>query len=162
MHPLLILLIGMVVILGAIVVLRVNAFLALIGSAIVVSLLAPGDPADKIARVAEAFGKTAGSIGIVIALAAIIGTALMESGAADRIVAAFLKLLGEERGATALTASGFVLSIPVFFDTVFYLLLPLARSMYGRTGRRYLKYVLAVAAGAVATHALVPPPRART
>jgi GntP family gluconate:H+ symporter len=157
MHPLVILLIGMVAILGAIVVLRVNAFLALIGAAILVSLLAPGDPAAKIARVAEGFGRTAGSIGIVIALAAIIGTALMESGAADRIVEGFLALLGERRAGTALCASGFVLSIPVFFDTVFYLLLPLARSMYGRTGRHYLKYLLAVAAGAAATHTLVPP-----
>jgi GntP family gluconate:H+ symporter len=157
MHPIAILLIGMVTILGAIVVLRVNAFLALIGAAILVSLLAPGDPAEKIARVAEAFGRTAGSIGIVIALAAIIGTALMRSGAADRIVEAFLTLLGQQRGATALSASGFLLSIPVFFDTVFYLLIPLARSMYYRTGRHYLKYLLAVAAGATATHALVPP-----
>jgi len=157
MHPLVILLIGMTAILGAIVVLRVNAFLALIGAAILVSLLAPGDAAQKIARVAEGFGRTAGSIGIVIALAAVIGTALMKSGAADRIVAAFLSVLGERRGATALCASGFVLSIPVFFDTVFYLLIPLARSMYGRTQRHYLKYLLAVAAGAAATHALVPP-----
>jgi len=157
MHPLAILLVGMVVILGAIILLRVNAFLALIGAAILVSLLAPGDPADKISRVAEAFGRTAGNIGIVIALAAIIGTALMRSGAADRIVEGFLSLLGKRRGHAALCASGFVLSIPVFFDTVFYLLLPLARSMYDRTGRHYLKYLLAVAAGAVATHALVPP-----
>ena len=157
MHPLVILLIGMVSIIGAIIVLRINAFLALISSAVLVSLLAPGDAVEKISRVAEAFGRTAGNIGIVIALAAIIGTALMRSGAADRIVEFFLALLGERRGATALCASGFVLSIPVFFDTVFYLLIPLARSMYGRTGRNYLKYLLAVAAGAAATHTLVPP-----
>jgi GntP family gluconate:H+ symporter len=157
MHPLVILCLGMVTILGAIIVFRINAFLALIGSAILVSLVAPGEPGEKIARVAEAFGRTAGNIGIVIALAAIIGTALMQSGAADRIVESFLAVLGERRGGTALCASGFVLSIPVFFDTVFYLLIPLARSMYSRTGRHYLKYLLAVAAGAAATHTLVPP-----
>src|SRR6185312_16746364 len=44
-----------------------------------------------------------------------------------------------------------------FFDTVFYLLVHLARSMYGRTNRNYLKYLLAIAAGAGATHTLVPP-----
>src|SRR3989441_258065 len=81
----------------------------------------------------------------------------MDSGAADRIVRAFLAWLGVERGATALCATGYVLSIPVFFDTVFYLLVPLARSMYGRTNRNYLKYLLAIAAGAGATHTLVPP-----
>ena len=157
MHPLLILLVGMATILGGILGLRLNAFLALIAAAIVVSLLAPGDPAAKIARVAEGFGRTAGTIGIVIALAAIAGQAMMESGAADRIVTAFIGLLGEKRSATALCATGYVLSIPVFFDTVFYLLVPLARSGYTRTNRYYLKYLLAIAAGAGATHTLVPP-----
>jgi GntP family gluconate:H+ symporter len=84
----------MAVVLGAIIVLRLNAFLALIGAAIVVSLLAPGEPATRIARVAEGFGRTAGSIGVVIALAAIIGKAMTDSGAADRIVQGFLSLLG--------------------------------------------------------------------
>ena len=157
MHPLLILLVGMATILGGILGLRLNAFLALITAAIVVSLLAPGEPAAKIARVAEGFGRTAGTIGIVIALAAIAGNAMMDSGAADRIVTAFIGLLGEKRSATALCATGYVLSIPVFFDTVFYLLVPLARSGYTRTNRYYLKYLLAIAAGAGATHTLVPP-----
>ncbi len=157
MHPLLILLVGMATILVGIVGLRLSAFLALITAAIVVSLLAPGEAAVKIGRVAEGFGRTAGTVGVVIALAAITGKAMMDSGAADRIVRAFLGLLGIERGATALCATGYVLSIPVFFDTVFYLLVPLARSMHGRTNRNYLKYLLAIAAGAAATHTLVPP-----
>src|SRR5438132_13957374 len=157
MPPTLILLVGMATILAGIVLLRLNAFLALIIAAIVVSLLAPGEPAVKIARVAEGFGRTAGTVGIVIALAAITGKAMTDSGAADRIVNGFLALLGEKRGATALCSTGYILSIPVFFDTVFYLLVPLARSMYGRTNRNYLKYLLAIAAGAGATHTLVPP-----
>jgi GntP family gluconate:H+ symporter len=157
MNPILILLLGMAAILGAIIVLRLNAFLALIIAAILVSLLAPGEAATKIPRVAEAFGRTAGNIGIVIALAAIIGKAMMESGAADRVVSAFLSVLGEKRAAHALQASGFVLAVPVFFDTVFYLLVPLARSMYTRTNRNYLRYLMAIAAGGVATHTLVPP-----
>ena len=157
MHPAVILLVGIATILGAILLLRLNAFLALVTAAIVVSLLAPGEPAVKIARVAEGFGRTAGTIGIVIALAAIAGQAMMDSGAADRIVRAFIGLLGEQRSATALCATGYVLSIPVFFDTVFYLLVPLARSGYTRTNRYYLKYLLAIAAGAGATHTLVPP-----
>jgi len=138
-------------------VLKMNAFIALISSAVVVSLLAPGDLAEKISRVAEAFGNTAGSIGIVIALAVVIGKCMMDSGAADRIVRAFLSVLGEKRSSTALMASGFVLSIPVFFDTVFYLLVPLARSMHRRTKKHYLKYAMAIVAGGVVTHSLVPP-----
>lgn len=157
LHPILVVLIGMTVVIGAIVLFRMNAFLALIIAAMLVSLLAPGEPATRITRVAEGFGRTAASIAIVIALAAVVGQAMMDSGAADRIVDGFLSLLGEKRGAAALGATGFTLSIPVFFDTVFFLLVPLAKSMYGRTGREYLKYVMAIAGGAAATHTLVPP-----
>ena len=157
MPPLLILLIGMAAILGAILGLRLHAFLALLGAAILVSLLAPGDSAVRLTRVAEAFGRTAGNIGIVIALAAVIGAAMTKSGASDRIVRGFLSLLGEERGAVALACTAFVLSLPVFFDTIFFLLAPLARSMYARTNRNYLRYLLAMSASGVATHTLVPP-----
>ncbi|HXW07082.1 MAG TPA: SLC13 family permease [Vicinamibacterales bacterium] len=157
MHPLLILLIGLAIVVGAIVVVRLNAFLALVGAALVVSVLAPGPVDQKVVRVAEALGATAGNIAIVIAMAAVVGQCMMESGAADRIVRAFLGLLGERRAGAALAGSGFVLSIPVFFDTVFYLLVPLARSLFRRTGRNYLKYVMAICAGGAVTHTLVPP-----
>ncbi|OHB75853.1 MAG: hypothetical protein A2Z25_01360 [Planctomycetes bacterium RBG_16_55_9] len=157
LNPILILVIGVALLIAMIIVLRLNAFVALITTALIVSLLAPGDFADKVGRVGKAFGSVVGGIGIVIALAAIIGKCLMDSGAADRIVRSFLKLLGEKRAPTALMLSGFVLSIPVFFDTVFYLLVPLARSLWTRTRRNYVLYVAAIVAGAAVTHTLVPP-----
>jgi H+/gluconate symporter-like permease len=157
LSPFLILFVGIAIVIGLIIGARLNAFLALITAAMVVSLLSPGEIADKIARAAKAFGDTAGGIGIVIALAAVIGKCLMVSGAADRIVQSFLKALGEKRSSLALAGGGFVLSIPVFFDTVFYLLVPLARSLYRNTRKHYLKYVLAICAGAAVTHTLIPP-----
>lgn len=156
-NPFFILFVGVAVVIGMIIGLRINAFIALISAALVVSFLAPGDIAEKVSRVASAFGGTAGGIGIVIALAAVIGKCLMDSGAADRIVQAFVRGMGEKRASWALTGSGFVLSVPVFFDTVFYLLVPLARSLYRSTKKHFLKYVLAISAGGAITHTLVPP-----
>ncbi|UCF36066.1 MAG: GntP family permease [Acidobacteriota bacterium] len=106
---------------------------------------------------AREFGSTAASIGIVIVLAAIIGQCLMESGAADKIVRRFLRLLGEKRAPISLMGSGYFLSIPVFFDTVFFLLIPLARALRFRTGKNYILYVMAISGGAVVSHSLVPP-----
>lgn len=156
-RPLVILALGISIVLGLIVIGKVNAFIALVTAAIVVSLLSPGDINQSISRVATAFGNTAGGIAIVIALAAVIGTCMLDSGAADRIVRAFVGSLGEKRAPLALMGSGYVLAIPVFFDTVFYLLVPLARSLHRRTGKEYLKYILAIAAGGAITHTLVPP-----
>jgi len=155
--PIVILAVGIAIVIGMIVVLRVNAFLALIVAAMVVSLMSPGPVAEKVSRVATAFGTTAGKIGVVIALAAIIGDCLIASGAADRVVRMFVRLLGEKRCEVSLMASGFVHSVPVFFDTVFYLLLPLARSMHRQTRKSYLLLILAMGAGASITHSMVPP-----
>lgn len=108
-------------------------------------------------RVASGFGQTATKIGILIAMAAIIGGCLLESGAAERIVRSFLKTLGEEKSSLALLGSSFTVGIPVFFDTVFYLLMPIARALHTKLQRNYLLYVLCIVAGATMAHSLVPP-----
>ena len=167
----------MAVVIGGILLLRLHAFLALLLGALVVAVLTPHDVLLQFAlakkmsaaasqqlaaqlfvdRVAEGFGKTVGQIGIVIAMASIIGECMLRSGAADRIVRAALKLLGEKRAPQAFLSSGYLLGIPVFFDTVFYLMVPLVKATRLRTGRNYLLYVLTVVAGATMTHSLVPP-----
>ncbi|MEO2016819.1 MAG: SLC13 family permease [Fuerstiella sp.] len=149
--------VGILIVLWLIIKLRINAFIALITAALAVSFLADGEMTEKVSRVATEFGVAAGKIGLVIGFAAVIGEAMMRSGAADRIVQAFLALLGEKRAPWALMGSGFVLSVPVFFDTVFYLLVPLARSLYRKTGKNFLLYVMAICAGGAITHTLVPP-----
>lgn len=181
MHPGWILLAAVGVLLIGILVLRLHAFLALVLAALTTALLTPqgaltayakvqvakglwtpsaadafvASPAAE--RVAEAFGKTCAGIGILIAMASIIGTCLLASGAADRIVRQALSLFGQDRAPLAFLSSGYLLAIPVFFDTVFLLMVPLAKAMRLRTGRNYLLYVLAIVAGGTMTHSLVPP-----
>ncbi len=158
MPPLAILFIAVGVVLFLIIKLRINAFIALIVAATTVGALSPEIPMGEVMpAVAAAFGRVCGSIGIVIAFAAVVGQCLMESGAADKIVRVFQRALGNASPAYSMVGSGFVLSIPVFFDTVFYLLAPLARASRVRSGKNYALYLMAIAAGATATHALVPP-----
>lgn len=108
-------------------------------------------------RVATGFGTTCINIGILIAMASIIGMCLLKSGAADRIVQSALRLTGERGAPVAFLSSSFLLGVPVFFDTVFYLMVPLARAIGLRTGRNYLLYVLTILAGGAIAHTLVPP-----
>src|SRR5690606_11765433 len=173
-----VILLGVIVVVGGILALRLHAFLALIFGAIVGASfthrediaqydmdareLARAD-AERLAaqtvpdRVAEGFGSTCESIGILIAMAAIIGKCLLDSGAADRIVRSTLRLFGERGAPAAFMTSGFMLGIPVFFDTVFYLMIPLGKALRMRTGRNYLLYVLTIVCGATMAHSLVPP-----
>ena len=108
-------------------------------------------------RVGSGFGSTCLKIGIMIAMAAIVGQCLMRSGAAERIVLGIRNLLGEKNAPVAFIASGFTLGIPVFFETVFYLMMPLGKAMHLKTGRNYLLYILTIIAGGTMAHSLVPP-----
>ena len=158
MPPLAILGIAIAVVFVLILVLRINAFIALITAAATVGILSPVVPLGEVMpSVARQFGEVCGGIAIVIALAALIGQCLMESGAADKIVRVFVRALGEKRASLSLLSSGYVLSVPVFFDTVFYLLVPLARAMRVRTGSHYLLFLMAISAGGAVTHSMVPP-----
>ncbi|CAN5503394.1 SLC13 family permease [soil metagenome] len=179
--PLLLFALGMILVLGGILWLRLHPFLALIIAAVAVALLTPdaaltgyaeaqvaaGKLSDREAtalvnasspsRVVSEFGVTCGKVGIIIAMAAIIGQCLLASGAAARIVEALLAVFGQARAALAFITSGFLLAIPVFFDTVFYLLMPLGRALHQKSGKDYLLYVLAIVAGGTMAHSLVPP-----
>jgi GntP family gluconate:H+ symporter len=163
--PFAVLLLSVALIIFLITVLRVHAFLALILAAFAAGILAHQLPgaADKghwitaVELTTAEFGATAGKIAVVIALASVIGVCLMESGAADKVVRRFLALFGERRAGTALFLSGYVISIPIFFDTFFMLLVPLARALALRTGRDYMLYVMAICAAGVVTHSLCAP-----
>lgn len=159
MHPIAILAIAVALVVVLVVRLKLNAFVALIAAAILIGLISPEIPAaDVMKETTKHFGGVAARIGIAIAMAAIIGQCLTESGAADKIVRRFVAWFGEKRSSLSLVASGYVLSVPVFFDTVFYLLVPLARAMSMRLGgRNYVLLVLAISAGGSATHVFVPP-----
>ena len=163
--PFIVLALGIVTVVILIARLRIHAFLALMISAAVVGILSGSLPGDEsVAHIIRAvelpmreFGNIAGQIAFVIALAAIIGTAMMESGAADKIVNSLINVFGEGKAAIALIFSSLVLSVPVFFDTVFFLLIPLAHALRLRTGNNYVLFVMAIAGGAAITHHLVPP-----
>ncbi|HVU24993.1 MAG TPA: SLC13 family permease [Opitutus sp.] len=158
-NPLVPLAVSIVLVVLLIGVFRLHAFFSLLIAASVVALWTAGGGgwSQAIDAVLQAFGASAGGIGFSIAIAAVIGAALLESGAADRIVRSFIATLGEQRAAYALLGAGFVLGIPVFFDTVFFLLVPLARALSARTGKNYSLHLLAICAGAVVTHSTVPP-----
>jgi len=155
-------------------VVRVHAFFALIIAAILAGVLThqlpgetgtlPGTPKKERSHwvqaaelTTEGFGNVAAKIGVVIALASVIGTCLVESGAADKVVRRFLAVCGEKRAGTALLGSSYVLSIPIFFETFFMLLLPIARALRVRTGKDYMLFVLAICCGGTVTHSLVAP-----
>lgn len=177
MDPILIILIGTTIVLFCIIVMRMHAVVSLLLAALITALLTPpeliysfainnGMPEQKALefsqvslgkRLGDAFGNTSGKIGILIALASVIGTSLMQSGGAERIVRSLLSLFGKKNSSIALLFSSFTLAIPVFFDTVFYLMIPVIKSMGIKNPKKFSLYLMVVIAGGVMAHSLIPP-----
>ncbi|TYL39263.1 gluconate permease [Natronococcus pandeyae] len=157
-NPLIVFLIGLVAVIALLVWLKLPAVIGLIIASLIVGAATAAVPFGEVpAEIAGGFGETMAGIGIPILMAAVIGKAMMESGAAERIVRSFQSVTGEDKSYLALWGSSSALSIPVFFDNVFYLMAPLARSMRARTGRDYALFLCVVGAGAATTHVFVPP-----
>ncbi|WP_226041426.1 SLC13 family permease [Natrinema sp. DC36] len=160
--PLITFIVGLVAVVALLVWLDLPAFIGLIIAAFTVGVVntvfvADFSAADAGSRVATAFGENMAGIGIPILMAAVIGKSMLESGAAQRIIRGFQNILGESNSDISLLGSSSFLAVPVFFDSVFYLMAPLARSMRARVGRDYTLFIVVVGAGAATTHVFVPP-----
>ena len=176
-NPIFILLVGILIVVGGIIGLKLHPFLALLLAALVVALLTPlasveqfflskgMSAADALQqsrksigeRIATEFGNTCAKVGILIAMAAIIGKAMLDSGSAEKIIRAILEITGEKKAPVGFVISSFFLTIPVFVDAVIFLMMPLAKAMGLRLGKNYLLLALSVIAGAVMANSYVPP-----
>ncbi|MBO8184073.1 GntP family permease [Streptomyces sp. DW4-2] len=136
---------------------RLDAFFALLVAALVTGFVA-GAPASKVIdSITKGFGNTLGSIGIVIGLGVGLGKILEVSGAADALARAFVRALGIGREPWAMGATGALVSIPVFCDSGYVIMNPLARSIARRKRAGYVTLALALGCGMTLTHHLVPP-----
>ncbi len=175
--PFFILFIGILIVVGGIIGLKLHPFLALLLGALIVAILTPSVYVEQFyllkgnsaasalqlsqksigERIATEFGNTCAKIGILIGMAAILGKAILDSGAAEKIIRSVVKLTGLDKAPIGFMISSFFLGVPVFFDTVIFLMMPLAKVMSIRIGKNYLLLVLAIVAGAAMSNSLVPP-----
>ncbi|WP_199432812.1 GntP family permease [Qaidamihabitans albus] len=146
---------------GAIVVIvlrtRLDAFVALLVAALLTGFVAGAPVTDVLESITDGFGSTMGAIGIVIGLGVALGKILEVSGAADALARAFVRALGKDREPWAMAGTGALVSIPVFCDSGYVIMNPLARSIARRKRAGYVTLALALGCGMTLTHHLVPP-----
>lgn len=159
--------IGIIVLIFLVLKTKVQAFLALIISTIIVGVvggmpltnitLDDGKTFGIINSITTGFGGTLGSIGIIIGFGVMMGQIFEVTGAAKRMAFTFLKLFGKKREEEALALTGFLVSIPIFCDSGFVVLSPIAKAISKATKKSVIGLGVALAAGLVITHSLVPP-----
>lgn len=151
------LVLGIAVIVVLILRTRLDAFSALLIASLVIGAVAGSSMNATIASITKGFGNTLGSIGIVIGLGVAVGKILEVSGAADALARSFLKVFGQGREPWAMAATGSMVSIPVFCDSGFVIMNPLARSVARAKKGAYVTLALALGCGMTLTHHMVPP-----
>jgi len=136
---------------------KLQPFLALLISSILVGLLAGVPPLEIIETVKIGMGSTLGFVAVVVGLGAMFGAILEHSGGAEALAQYLLQKFGKKNAPWALMITGFFIAIPVFFDVAFIILIPLVYSLQRKSKKSLLLYAIPLLAGLAITHAFIPP-----
>ena len=136
---------------------KVHPFLALMLGSAVLGVVATMPPGDTVKSFVAGFGATAGAVGILIALGAMIGKLLEDSGGANRIVATMVGRVGPGGLPWVMAAIAAILGLPLFFEVGVVLLVPVVVLVAQRTGLSLMKVGIPALAGLSVLHGLVPP-----
>lgn len=136
---------------------KIHPFLSILTVTILTGLVV-GMPPDKVLESIQAgFGNILGNIGLVVVLGSIIGVFLDKSGGAWKLAQAMLHATGQQRLPLTVATLGAIVSIPVFCDSGFIILIGLVKSLAKRAAIAQPILALALAGGLYTTHTLVPP-----
>ncbi|WP_329180322.1 GntT/GntP/DsdX family permease [Streptomyces sp. NBC_01477] len=136
---------------------KVHAFLALtIGSGVLGSVA--GAPLAKtVTSYSTGLGSTVASVGTLIALGAILGKLLADSGGADQIVDTILARTSEKRLPWAMALIAGLVGLPLFFEIGIVILIPVVLLVARRSGQSLIRLGIPALAGLSVMHGLVPP-----
>ncbi|WP_147794937.1 GntP family permease [Cellulomonas sp. Y8] len=149
--------VGIAVIVALIVWVKLHPFLALMLGAGVLAVAAGLPYVDAFTSFTKGLGETVAGVGILIALGAIIGKMLIDSGGADQIVDSILARTPVQRLPWAMAFAAFIIGIPLFFEVGVVLLIPVVMLVARRSKVSMIVVGIPALAGLSALHGLVPP-----
>ncbi len=108
---------------------KVNTFLAFLIVSVTAAIML-GMPATQIPQtVNKGLGDTLGSLAIIIVLGAMLGKLVAFSGAAQKIATVLKNTFGYKYITWAMSLTGFIVGIPLFYNVGFVLLIPIIFSV---------------------------------
>ena len=136
---------------------KVQPLLAFVAASIVAALLLGVPPSKIPGAIEKGIGDLLGSLVVIICLGAVFGKLIADSGAARRIATCLVDALGPSRIPVALTVTGFVVGIPLYYNVGFVLLVPLIFSLVVSSGRPAVALAIPLLAGLSIAHGFLPP-----
>ena len=134
-----------------------HPFLALIVGAAVMGGVAAVGPADIVTSFTKGFGNTTGAVGLLVALGAMIGKLLQDSGGSETIVDKLIGGVSPRRLPWMMALIAFVLGIPLFFEVGVVLLVPVVILVARKLDLSLMKVGIPALAGLSILHGFVPP-----
>src|SRR5919206_2003374 len=150
-------LLGIAVVVVLITVLKVHPFLALILGSAVLGIVAALGVTATIDSFTKGVGSTVTSVGLLIALGAMIGGLLADSGGADEIVDTIVTRVPGGALPWAMVAAAALIGLPLFFEIGVVLLVPVVLLVASRVDIPLMKVGIPALAGLSVLHGLVPP-----
>jgi GntP family gluconate:H+ symporter len=150
-------LVGIAVIVVLITRFSVHPFLALTVGSLVVAAIAGLPLGDAVDSFTTGFGSTAAGVGTLIALGAMFGKLLADSGGADQIVDTIVGRASTRSLPWAMAAVGALIGLPMFFEIGLVLLMPVIFLVSRRSGLSLIAVGVPALAGLSAMHGFVPP-----
>ena len=136
---------------------KLNPFLAFLLVSVAAGLLL-GIPYTSIMQsVTKGIGDTLGSLVIVIVLGAMLGKLVAESGAAQQIATVFQNIFGAKYLVWAMTLTGFIVGIPLYYNVGFVLLIPIIFSVAYQNKLPLVYVGLPMLASLSVMHGFLPP-----
>jgi len=154
---LILLLLSIALLLALIILVRLNAFMALIISTLFVGLAKGMMPVDLIKSIQNGIGSTLSGLVMVLAFGVILGSILAETGAAQVIAQRLLRVFGPTRANWAILCTGFVVGIAMFYNAGFVVLAPLVFTINAVSGQPLVPLAISMAAPLSVTHGFLPP-----
>jgi GntP family gluconate:H+ symporter len=148
---------GIAVIVLLIVLAKMHPFLSLILGSACVGIASGVGLSDVIDNFETGVGSTLKEVGLLIALGAMLGKLLADSGGADRIIDTLLAKASPARIPWAMALVAVIIGLPMFFEIGLVLLLPVIVLVAQRSGLRLMRIAIPALAGLSALHGLVPP-----
>ena len=148
---------GFAVLLFLIIKAKIQPFIAIMSSALIIGLVV-GMPFGMITdTLAEGVGTTLQTISILIGLGSMFGAILQVSGGVEVIADTLLRVFGEKKAPWALGITGLIVGMPVFFESGLLILIPVAFGIARKTKKSVFCYSIPLLAGLAIGHAFVPP-----
>ncbi|MFJ7988219.1 gluconate:H+ symporter [Streptomyces sp. NPDC096351] len=136
---------------------KLHAFLALTIGSLALGAFAGAPLADTIRSFTTGLGNTVAGVGVLIALGAILGKLLADSGGADQIVDTILARASGRAMPWAMVLIASVIGLPLFFEVGIVLLIPVVLLVAKRGNYSLMRIGIPALAGLSVMHGLIPP-----